>query len=274
MGGAFALARRTGASSEATVAAARRHGLTVSVLAPVAGIVAVILLVGAGADVGHGWPGTVGDAIAMARSPTPSRTRSCWCSASSPGRGRPGWCDGRGWCPAGSPTSLPRQLTRVAAAGTAVLVAVLAAGAALADATGHAITHRKGLYTRSASPMARVALRRAGHRRTGPAGPARRLALWVVVNRPAVATEDERIEDALRRTSAHRVLRVAGAGVLLMTGALLGLIGNQLGSVHALPWIAATRSSCSATSGWWPGSVVLCLPAPRLPVEAPAVQAA
>jgi hypothetical protein len=169
---------------------------------------------------------------------------------------------------------LPRRLTRVTAVGTAVLVAVLAVGAALSEPGGHEISHTSGPYTRSASPwpgwhygepiayeLALLAL---------VAG----LALWVVVNRPAVATEDERIEDALRRTSAHRVLRGAGAGVLLLAGALVGVTGYALGNVQALPWLGATALGLLGDVGMVAGLVVLCLPAPRLPVEAPAVRAA
>src|SRR5205085_623902 len=99
------------------------------------------------------------------------------------------------------------------------------------------------------------------------------VALHVVVNRPAVATDDERIEDALRRTSAHRVVRGAGAGVLLLAGGLLGVMGNALGSVQALPWLGSITLSLLGDAGLLAGLVVLCLPAPRLPVETPAVPA-
>src|SRR4051794_4479767 len=66
VGGAFTAARRAGRSRERSVRSARRHGLVVALLAPVAGIVVVVFLVGAGADVGHGWPGNVGDALVLA----------------------------------------------------------------------------------------------------------------------------------------------------------------------------------------------------------------
>lgn len=55
-------------------------------------------------------------------------------------------------------------------------------------------------------------------------------ALWIVADRPAVATADDRIEAALRQASAHRVLRGATAAVLVVTGGLLAVSGNAAAS--------------------------------------------
>ena len=57
------------------------------------------------------------------------------------------------------------------------------------------------------------------------------VTLWIVANRPAVATADDGIESALRRASAHRVLRVAVGVPLFVTGGLLfvGGSGTALG---------------------------------------------
>ena len=55
-------------------------------------------------------------------------------------------------------------------------------------------------------------------------------ALWLVVNRPAVATDDERIETALRRASAHRVLRAPTAALLLLAG-----LAIAVAAVRVLP---------------------------------------
>src|SRR5439155_9510765 len=60
------LGRGTSRSSEAAVVAARRHALAVSVLAPIAGLVAAVLLVLAGGDGHHGFPGSTGDALSLA----------------------------------------------------------------------------------------------------------------------------------------------------------------------------------------------------------------
>src|SRR4051812_9078100 len=63
---AVSVRRRPGPSAEATVAAARFHALAVAVAAPVVGLVVAGWLLVAGADPGHGFPGTVGDAAAFA----------------------------------------------------------------------------------------------------------------------------------------------------------------------------------------------------------------
>jgi TRAP-type C4-dicarboxylate transport system permease small subunit len=272
VGGIVALGRRAAASSEPTVATARRHGLGVSVVAPVAGIVTVVLLVGAGADVGSGFPGTVGDALVLAPLAY-AIAHTLVLLAGELTWPRPAGVLRRArLVPRRLSDVVPRRLARMAAAGTAVLVAVLAVGGALATG-GHEITHRDGPYTRSASPWPGWHYGRPVAVELGVLAVVVALALRVVVNRPAVATEDERIEDALRRTSAHRVLRGATSAVLVLAGALLAVTGNALGSVQALPWPGAIALDLLGDAGMLAGLVVLCLPAPRLPVEAPAVRA-
>src|SRR3954466_10710396 len=58
-------ARRSAPSREVAVAAARRHGLVVAVAAPLAGLVVVGWLLWAAADIGHGFPGSVTDALVI-----------------------------------------------------------------------------------------------------------------------------------------------------------------------------------------------------------------
>ena len=59
------------------------------------------------------------------------------------------------------------------------------------------------------------------------------VTLRVVAQRSAVATDDEAAETALRRASAHRVLRVADAVVLFVTGGLAHVSGNAVHSAAA-----------------------------------------
>jgi hypothetical protein len=66
-------------------------------------------------------------------------------------------------------------------------------------------------------------------------------ALWIVADRPAVATGDERIEAALRRASAHRVLRGAAAATLFTTGGLLAVSGQAMHA--AATGVAATAAA-------------------------------
>jgi hypothetical protein len=78
-------------------------------------------------------------------------------------------------------------------------------------------------------------------------------ALWVVADRPAVVTADERIESALRRASAHRVLRGATASALVVGGGLLAVSGLSVRS--AASGVAATAAANGLTAG--PSSAVL-----------------
>jgi hypothetical protein len=273
VGGAVVAARRAARSQETSVRSARRHGLVVAMVAPVAGIVVVVLLVGAGADVGRGFPGTVGDALVMAPLAY-AITHTLALLVGELTWPRPaGELRRARLVPRRLRDVLPQRLTRLALAGTAVLVAELAVGAVLANPSGREITHRVGPYTHTASPWPGWHYGRPVTFELVLLALTVAVTLRVVVNRPAVATDDERIEDALRRTSAHRVVRGAGAAVLLLAGALLGLIGTRLGSVQAVPWLASITLDLLGDAGLLAGLVVLCLPAPRLPVEVPAVRA-
>ena len=274
VGGIIAAARRAGRSSEATVTAARRHGLTVAVLAPVAGIVTVVLLVGAGADVGHGFPGTVGDAMTLAPLAYALAHTIVLLIGELTWPGPRGQVRRARLVRRRLSDVAPRRLARLLAAGTTVLVAVFVVGAILADPDGRTISHREGPYLRGASPW-------PGWHYGRPVTVELVLltllvgaALWVVVTRPAVMTGDERIEEALRRTSAHRVLRGATAGVLVVAGALVTAAGSAVGGVHGVPSPLPLVLMLLGDAVTLTGIVVLCLPAPRLPVEAPAVPVA
>jgi hypothetical protein len=266
-----AAARRAGRSPEATVTTARRHGLTVALLAPVAGLVAVALLTAAGADATHGFPGNAGDALtlaplayALAHTLVVLIGELTW--------PRPAGAVRRArLAPRGLTAVAPRRLLRTCLAATAVLVTVLVVGAVLADPDGRRISHRDGPYLRGASPWpgwhyGRPVLVELGLLLVVLAG-----ALWVVVNRPAVMTDDDRVEEALRRTSAHRVLRGATAGILLTAGGVIAAAGSAAGSVHLLPSALGLGVLLLGYAAALAGVVVLCLPAPRLPIGAPPV---
>ena len=130
----------------------------------------------------------------------------------------------------------PRWLVRSAVVAVALAAVTLVGGAVLADADGRSFTHGNpfvdGLATASPFPGAFYGL---------PAGVGllvlalvTAVALWIVANRPAVATEDEGIETALRRASTHRVLRVAVL-VPLLAVAVTGLAVRS-----RLPMVART----------------------------------
>jgi len=98
--------------------------------------------------------------------------------------------------------------------------------------------------------------------------------LRLVANRPAVATEDEWIETALRRASAHRVLRVAVGVPLFVSGGLLLTGGNALHSAAAGsggPPLLGPVGAVIGIVSMLAGVVVACLPAPSVPADAPAV---
>lgn len=271
VGGIFTAARRAGRSSEPTVTAARRHGLTVAVLAPVAGIVTVVLLIGAGADVGHGFPGNTGDALALA--PLAYALAHTLVLLI----GELTWPRPAGAVRRARLTRrrlgdvAPRRLLRTFLAGTAALVGALVVGAVLASPDGHTVQHRDGPFLKAAGPWPGWHYGRPVTVELVLLLAVLAVALRVVVDRPAVATDDDGMEVALRRTSAHRVLRGATAGVLAVAGGFIGMAGNSAWSVNALPWPVGLLVTLLGDAALVAALVVLCLPAPRLPVQAPTV---
>lgn len=112
-------------------------------------------------------------------------------------------------------------------------------------------------------------------------------ALRVVAQRPAVVTADDRIEAALRRASAHRVLRGTAATALVVTGGLLAVSGNAVRSassgviatasangldagttVAALPWVGGILAVLGLVTAL-AGVVVLAARAPGVPADEP-----
>ena len=185
----------------------------------------------------------------------------------------------------------PRWLVRTAAVAVAAAVVTLAGGALLAGPDGRSFVIEGPSYSATASPFAGPAYGR-------PAALGLLLlaaltvgALWVMANRPAVVTADDRIEAALRRASAHRVLRGAVAVTLVVAGGLLAVSGmtarsaamgvaetaegNGLPVVTAatlLPW-AGGALALAGFAALLAAAVVLCVRAPGVPADAPALPA-
>jgi hypothetical protein len=175
----------------------------------------------------------------------------------------------------------PRWLVRLAAVAVGLAVVTLVGGALLADADGRSFTDgnplQGGLATASPFPGSFYGL---------PAGIGllvlaltTAVALRIVANRPAVATEDEGIETALRRASTHRVLRVAVGVPLFVTGGLLFVGGRALhsvatnGAASGLLDAAGAAASLIGGAAMLAGVVVACIRAPGVPADAPAVPA-
>lgn len=225
-------ARRTAPSRETAVAAARRHaGLTAAaalVAAALAGLGAAVT--GLGLFTG---PGDLGRSLLLA--PLAAATAHSvvllvgeltWPRPRADVRRaqltRRGLLD-----------AAPHWLLRLAAAIPAALVVVLVVGTLTADHTGRGIAVSWASGGAAAGPY-------PGSFYAAPAAAglavlvvATTAALRVVAERPAVATEDPRIEAALRRASTHRVLRGAVAGALALLAGLLLTMGTSLHSIGA-----------------------------------------
>jgi hypothetical protein len=179
--------------------------------------------------------------------------------------------------------AVPRWLVRMATVAGALTVVTLVGGALLADADGRSVSY--GYETSGMSGLS-AAGPFPGPFYGVPAGIGllvlalvTALALWIVANRPAVATADEGIESALRRASAHRVLRVAVGVPLFVTGGLLFVGGRALHSVATtavstgLLEAAGVGASLIGGAAMLVGVVVACIRAPGVPADAPAVPA-
>jgi hypothetical protein len=170
----------------------------------------------------------------------------------------------------------PGWLVRTAAAGLALAGAVVVAGALLADDTGRRFTYAPdGLRTATASPFPGLFYGRVATVGLLLLVLSSAAALWIVANRPAVATEDERTEAALRRASAHRVLRVLAGVALVVGGGLLFVLGVALHSVASSSvesgalGLSAVAASGTGLVALLAGAVVTCARAPGVPADAP-----
>lgn len=170
----------------------------------------------------------------------------------------------------------PRLLVGAAEATAVAAVAAVLAGILLASADGRSIlvVGGNGLWLRRASPF-------PGAFYALPAGIGLLVlaavtvaALIAVANRPAVVSRDERVEATLRRGSAHRVLRGATGSALVTVGGLLLTGGHAVATVATSP-VSRVATAVAVLGGVAvvTGLVVLALPGPRLPRDAPLVTA-
>lgn len=266
--------RRSPPSREASVHAARRHARLAATAAVALGATAALLV--AVREVGNSAPGGLGVTgllvpivFGVAHTVVLAAGELTW--PRPQGEVRRARLVHRGLLDAA-----PRWLVRTAAVATALAVAVLAVGALMADETGRAVTHGStaggDLSWSTASPFPGLFYGRPAAIGLLTLAAVTLAALWVVANRPAVATEDERIETALRRASAHRVLRAAVAATLVAIGGLLLVGGMAMSNVGALPlpgWAGALPGLLTMLAGL----VVLCLRAPGVPADSPTVPA-
>ncbi|MDP9391104.1 MAG: hypothetical protein M3P89_06920 [Actinomycetota bacterium] len=175
----------------------------------------------------------------------------------------------------------PRWLVRTAVGALGMAAVTLLGGALLADSDGrsvsygHEVAMGRGMSTASPFPGSFYGV---------PAGVGllvlavvTALTLRIVANRPAVATAHDSIETALRRASAHRVLRVTVGVALFVTGGLL-FIGSL--AVHSVTTgtggatllvVAAAAASVIGGAAMLVGLIVACIRAPGVPADAPAV---
>ena len=274
-----AVARRSPPSRETAVAAARTHAAQAAVAALLLGVLAAGY-VGA-TDLGNGSPGGLGVTVLLVPI-TFGVVHTLVLAAGELTWPRPEGAVRRArLVHRGLLDAAPRWLVRMAVVAVALTAGTLVGGALLADPDGRSFTYGdpfvSGLTTASPFP---------GSFYGRPAGIGllvltlvTSMTLWIVANRPAVATADDGIESALRRASAHRVLRVAVGVPLFVTGGLLFVGGSSLHSVatstvtSGLLDTAAVAGSVVGAAAMLVGVVVACIRAPGVPADAPAVPA-
>ncbi|WP_156119106.1 hypothetical protein [Modestobacter caceresii] len=265
------IVRRSPPSREASVAAARRHARSASVAAVALGAVAALAT--AAREVGNTSPGGLG-VTALLVPIVFGIVHTLVLAAGELTWPRPqGEVRRARLVRRGALDAAPRWLVRTAAIAAGLAAAVLTGGALLADETGRRVTHGSTAYGNpawsTASPFPGLFYGRLAAIGLLVLAVVTAGALWVVANRPAVATEDDRIEGALRRASAHRVLRAAVAATLVVAGGLLLVGGMAASNVGALPlpgWAGALPGLLTALAGLVVGFVR----APGVPADQPA----
>jgi hypothetical protein len=272
-----AIVRRSSPSRETAVAAARRHATQTAVAAILLGSLAAGY-VGA-TELGNGSPGGLG-VTSLLIPITFGVVHTLVLAAGELTWPRPqGEVRRARLVRRGLLDAAPAWLVRAATAAVTLATITLVGGALLADTGGRSISYGNpfttGLATASPFPGLFYGL---------PAGVGlivlgmvTVVALRIVADRPAVATSDDGIESALRRASAHRVLRVAVGVPLFVAGGLLFVGGRSLHSVatstvsSGLLDAAGAAASLIGGAAMLVGVVVACLRAPGVPADAAAV---
>ncbi|CAB4935099.1 MAG: hypothetical protein F2825_11530 [Actinobacteria bacterium] len=261
------LARRSPPSPDRAVAAARAHAARGAAAAPVAGLVAAVAVgtagLGDGADLGvtallvpvaYGAGALVALLVAELSWPRPeSRLRAAELTHRGILDAAPGW------------------LVRAGAGAVACAVVVLVGGTLLADASGRGFAAVVDGVGGRATPF-------PGATYAGPAAVGLAVVwvlalvgLRVVAERASVTLDDPRSELALRRASAHRVLRTAAGTTAVVAGGLLAVGGNAVRSVTATTGGDGTVATVAAVLGLLAvlgGALLVWLPAPGLPAPA------
>ena len=273
LGAGAAAVRRAPVSAESTVAAARRHARLTATAAVVLGAAAAVGTAGTEAFRGgragglgvtvllvpvvYGIVHTVVLGIGELTWPRPT------------GEVRRARLVHRGPLDAA-----PAALVRLAAGAGAIAVLVIAGGALLAGPDGRSFTSTRGsgvsATSSTASPFPGWFYGRPALVGLLVLAVLVAAALWLVAERPAVVTRDERVEEALRRASAHRVLRVAVAALLVDTGGLLHIAGTAMPDDGPLRYLGVALGVLGAVVVLT-GVVVGCLRTPDVPSAAPAV---
>ncbi|MBB3086959.1 hypothetical protein [Geodermatophilus sabuli] len=270
-----AVSWRSPPSREATVAAARTHGACGAVAAVLLGAAAALYVGQAG--LGNSSPGGLGVtallvpvAFGVVHTGVLTVAELTW--PRPRGQVRRARLVRRGVLDAA-----PRWLVRLAAAAALAATVLLASGAALADGSGRRFSYAYGDTagaTATASPFPGAFYGQPAAWGLLLLALTTAAALWIVATRPAVATDDERAERALRRASAHRVLRGAVAASLVTVGGLTAVGGQAVWSAasHQGAGPVAVTGAVAAFLGLaslLAGVVVACVRAPGIPADQP-----
>ncbi|NEK87409.1 hypothetical protein GCU60_16845 [Blastococcus saxobsidens] len=276
LGAGAAAVRRSPVSLESTVVAARRHAALTAATARTLGLVAAVgtAVTGAFSDGRAGAAGltvllvpvvyavvhTVVLAVGELTWPRPAG------DVRRAGLVRRGLLD-----------AAPRRLLRPAVGAAAVAALVLVAGGLLGGPDGRSFTYTvgnggEGTLSQSASPFPGWFYGLPTAAGLSVVAALAVAALWVVATRPAVVTDDARIEQALRRASAHRVLQGALAALLFDTGGLLFVSGTAMPDIGPA-WLGALAVVLMVVGAAMvlASAVAAFLPAPRVPADAPAL---
>ena len=176
--------------------------------------------------------------------------------------------------PRGIRNVIPTVLGFVLVAAALVLLAAVTAGALLAAPDGRSIAVQHGSTGASAGPFPGLTDGLAALASVGVLLIVSVLVLRLVVGRPAVEGADELTDAALRRASAHRVLRGALAGTLLTLGPLLAFGGSAAAQVHdGAPKAIAVTVAVVGLAVVVAGLVAWFLPAPNVPLPSGATPA-